>query len=406
MKIGMDRLITSLANYSTDTAFKKALENAVHKKANTDLITLFGEEYAKSSNNGKLAPLFISRSNGKITVESSNDEVLSYLRLQSDIAFEKTYKILHKRIEWFGKSSFTINPDKNKGIIAIELASMSDPERIRRYLQSGANLQFFEVYNINEIAADYVAAEKALADYLNGGKKKTEVPVAKKHETVDTTKTASLSELDSNYKANGGDIDSTAYYSAMYPLQTILTPAQVYQTEDGRVQMPAEIGRIKISDTALLNSYLALDFVKNKFPPNLVFMYGKQEQAQKGKKASDILQVYAIKTLENGTAPLEGDYIESATADYTEKGMPSIKMRMNAAGTRIWAKLTEKNINRPIAIVLDNIVYSAPNVMSTIPNGSSEITGSFTTDESVDFAEILHLGKLPVPVKIVQFVVK
>ncbi|MDR0792611.1 MAG: hypothetical protein LBE82_04840, partial [Chitinophagaceae bacterium] len=153
MKVSIDGLITSLANHSTDPAFKKALETAVQRKANTDLITTFGEEYAKASGNGKLAPLFVSRSNGNITVESSNEQVLLYLRQQSDIAFEKTYRILRKRIEWFGKSSFTINPDKNKGIIAIELESIGDDlEHIRRYLQSGANLQFFEVYNINEIA--------------------------------------------------------------------------------------------------------------------------------------------------------------------------------------------------------------------------------------------------------------
>jgi SecD/SecF fusion protein len=188
-------------------------------------------------------------------------------------------------------------------------------------------------------------------------------------------------------------------------LQTILIPSQPYQSGEGRVQFPSEIGYIKIFDTALLNSYLALDFVKNKFPSNLIFMYGKQRQAQ-GRKTSDYLPMYAIKTLENGTAQLEGDYIESAVADYTEKEMPSIKMKMNAAGTRIWANLTEKNINRPIAIVLDNVVYSIPIVNGVIPNGYSEITGMFTTDETVDFAEILHLGKLPVSVKIVQFTVK
>ncbi|MDR0794280.1 MAG: protein translocase subunit SecDF [Chitinophagaceae bacterium] len=421
MEVGMDGLISSLANHSTDPAFKKALATAVQTKANSgaDLITIFGEEYAKAtSNNGKLAPLFVSRSNGKITVQSSNDQVLSYLRQQSGDAFENTSKILRTRIDRFGVSSPTINPDKNKGIITIELAGVKDPERVRRYLQSTANLQFFEVYNINELSGAYVAAEKALSDYLKGGKTDTaqaakdtstsKILVAQKHEATDTNKVVSLSELDSNHQASsgvattGGKTDSTAYYRTTYPLRTILNPAQPYQGEDGKVQIPAAIGYVKISDTALLNSYLALDFVKNKFPSNAVFMYGKPEPAKNGKKASDILALYAIRTLDNGLAPLEGDNVESASADYDDKGRNAIKMNMNTMGTRIWAKLTEKNVGKPIAIVLDNIVYSAPNVTNIIPNGSSEITGSFTTTEAQDLASILQSGKLPAPAKIVQ----
>ena len=149
MEVGLDGLIRSLANYSKDPQFNKALDNAVARKANSgaNLISLFNEEYQKAAgNNAKLAPIFIARSNGRITASSDNNAVISYLQDQATKAFNNTEQILRTRIDRFGVASPNVNPDPNKGRINIELAGVTDPERVRRYLQSTANLQFFEVY--------------------------------------------------------------------------------------------------------------------------------------------------------------------------------------------------------------------------------------------------------------------
>jgi len=143
-----------------------------------------------------------------------------------------------------------------------------------------------------------------------------------------------------------------------------------------------------------------MESVKSKFPSNLQFLYGKAELDDP--KLKDILTLYAIKTLDNGQAELEGDHISGASQDYDERGRIAIKMNMDRVGSAIWAKMTTRNVGKPIAIVLDNFVYSAPNVNDPITTGNSQISGNYTIKEAKDLSEILESGKLPAPAKIVQ----
>jgi SecD/SecF fusion protein len=375
MEVGLDGLIKSLANYSKEPAFNTALTNAVNKKANSnaDLITLFTNEYKAINPTGKLAPLFASRSNGKLKFDASDATVITYLQEQSILAFNNTYKILTTRIDRFGLASPTINPDPAKGIINIELAGISDKERVRSYLQSTANLQFFEVYTLEnkDFQSGVLAADKAI-ELSNAG-------------IVDS---AAVAKVDTA-KAN----------AAKNPLLKIVQFTQPYQSKNGQYIFPAEIGYTLKKDSALLNAYLALPEVKSKFPSNLVFMYGKPDETDP--KVKDVLPLYAIKTLENGLAELEGDHVANATQDFDERGKVAIKMNMDKIGTSIWAKMTSKNVGKPIAIVLDNIVYSAPNVNDAITTGNSQISGNYSLKTAQDLAQILESGKLPAPAKIV-----
>ena len=75
---------------------------------------------------------------------------------------------------------------------------------------------------------------------------------------------------------------------------------------------------------------------------------------------------------------------------------------MNALGAKKWRNLTGQNINRRIAVVLDNYVYTAPNVIQEIGNGSSQISGNFSVEEAQDLANILKAGSLPAPTRIVE----
>ncbi|MBS1731105.1 MAG: protein translocase subunit SecDF [Bacteroidetes bacterium] len=410
MEVGMDGLLHSLANNTKDTAFNKALQSAVALKANSngDLIKLFADEYAKRTGGAPLAPLFVIKSNEKIKYNSSNDAVLNYLHEQATNAFNNTFKILNTRIDRFGVSSPNINPDPEKGIINIELAGINDEDRVRHYLQSTANLQFFEMYNLNDIGEGLLAADKSVSNYLKGNKTKdttankaiadTITAPAKLHE--DTTKTAKLSGIDSNSVSNNNAKDTTKNLKLSAPIRSLFVAfAQPQQTQNGGTQYPSYIGYVLIRDTGILNDYLNMDIVKNKFPTNLSFVFGKVGGEDPNMK--DVLPLYAIKTLDNGAAPLEGEHVTDARQDYDEKGKVAIKMNMDATGTRIWAKLTKDNIGKPIAIVLDNTVYSAPFVNGEIPNGSSEISGSYSVTEAQDLADILQSGKLPAPAKIV-----
>lgn len=410
MEVGLDGLIKSLANYTKDAQFNKALSNAVAIKANTsaDLISLFRQELQKVNSSLKLAPFFAARSAGKVKFDASDDAVATYLHDQANIAFNTTYRILRTRIDRFGVASPNINPDPAKGYISIELAGVTDKERVRAFLQSTANLQFFEVYTFEnkDVANGLVAADKAAEDYLNGTTAKDTTVKAKTDTTkktaatakIDSTKTATISNLAANTKA-GAKADTAKATANKNPILRLMQVTQPYAGTDGKAVYPASLGYIASKDTGTLNDFLRMDFIKNKFPANLVFMYGKAELSDP--KLKDILVLYAIKTLDNGQAELGGEGI-SASQDYDERGRVAIKMNMDKEGTAKWAKMTTRNTGKPIAVVLDNFVYSAPNVNEPITTGNSQIAGSYTIKEAQDLAEILESGKLPAPAKIIQ----
>jgi SecD/SecF fusion protein len=173
------------------------------------------------------------------------------------------------------------------------------------------------------------------------------------------------------------------------------------QDKSGKQSYPGPLADIELKDTAKANQYLSNEAVKNNFPADLKFLYGQEEKDEKsGKK---YVALYAVKTLPGSDkAKLEGDGVEDSRADYDDRGRPAIKMQMTPSGSRVWAKLTGDNVGKPIAIVLDDVVYSAPFVNGAIEGGNSEISGNFTVEEAQDLANILKSGKLDAPAKIVQ----
>ncbi len=410
MEVGLDGLLESLSGYTKDAQFNQALHTAVKLKANSsaDLVSLFAQEYKKLNPTGKLAPFFAAKSSGKIKFDDSDTKVLNYLKEQSDNAFANTFRIVNKRIDKFGVASPNINQNPAKGIITVELAGVTDHERVRRYLQSTANLQFFEVYTFqdNELVKGFEAANKSLQDYLNGVKAETTIKdtvaaTTNNTKTIDTTKTVKISDVDHQETASTSDTSKNKNNAD--PIKSLLLGGREHQpspNKKGGYSYPAALAYVALKDTGLLNQYLSMDIVKSKFPNNLTFMYGKAED-ENGKVSNVHLNLYAIKTLDNGQAKLEGEHVADAKQGY-DGSRAIIHMNMNKEGTKLWSDLTTKNVGKPVAIVLDNFVYSAPNVNEPITTGSSQISGNFTVKEAQDLADILQTGKLPAPAKIVQ----
>ncbi|MEO5943015.1 MAG: protein translocase subunit SecDF [Ferruginibacter sp.] len=372
MDVSLEGLLKSLSNNPKDPALLAAINTAVAQKVNSDdnLITLFSNSYIQQNGANKLASLFAGP--GKdVKVEDNDATVISKIKTVADGAINQTYKILLKRIDKFGVAQPNINLDASKGIINVELAGITDAERVRKYLQSSANLQFWEVYNIGEIAEPLKTADNNLHNYLNG---------------VSAGDTSALK-------------DSAKIKLNQNPFFRIINPIEPQQDKNG-VHYAAAIGSVAYQDTSTLNSYLNNDVVKNAMPANLKFLYGAEEKSAKGNQR--FFPLYAIKMIAGSDkAPLEGDGVDEAKQDYDESGRPAIKMNMTSVGAKTWARLTGKNIGRPIAIALDDIVYTAPNVNGAIEGGNSEISGSFTVEEAQDLANILKSGKLDAPAKIV-----
>ncbi|MEO7311520.1 MAG: protein translocase subunit SecDF [Chitinophagaceae bacterium] len=393
LEVGLEGVIRSKAANSKDPIFNAALSQAVTEKANgsADLIGLFAKAYKQKAPNNKLAPLFIANSNKVITFNSSDDEVISYLQKEAGIAFKNTSNILQTRIDQFGVASPTINPDASKSVITIELAGVTDKERVRKYLQSSANLQFFELYNLGEVYKEMQDVQPVLKDYIKGvsitdsGYNEQAVIDSFNKKMADTTNVKNQKKGD----------------NPMFDLFQGL--GQPYQDQTGKQKFPSEVAYVAIKDTAQLGDYLRLPFVASKFPANLRFAYGYA--GNDDLKPKGILGLYALKMPDaSGVAFLEGSAISDSRQDYTQDGKVCVSMSMTKEGERKWASMTEKNIGKPVAIVLDNFVRSAPNVNEKISGGNSQISGGFdkNVQEAQDLADILKSGPLDAPAKIVQ----
>jgi len=408
LEVELEGLLRSLSNNPKDPGLNKALVLANQRKvaSDADFITLFTQAYKEQNPTAKLSSIFAGTGQRTIKIGDSDNDVMTKLRAYADGAISNTYNVLQKRIDQFGVAQPNVQLDQTKGIITVELPGVKDdPERVRKYLQATANLQFLELYNIGELDKPLGDAEKALKDYYTGvistptGKDTVATPSAS-GALVDTNKTATIGELVSTGSSKAADTVKAAKTDAS--LFRVFQPVGPQQGQDGRQSFAPYLGFVSTSDTSLLNEYLNIENVRSQFPSNMKIAYGVPEKNDKGVK-SDVLPVYALKFMEGiEKAKLEGDGVQQATQDFDDRGRAAIKMLMTKQGERIWSEMTTENVGKPIAIVLDNIVYSAPNVINPITSGTSEISGNFSVEEAQDLANILQSGKLPAPARIVQ----
>ncbi len=372
MDVSLEGLLKSLSNNPHDPQLLNALRAATAKKVNseTNYITLFKEAYVQQNGPDKLHTIFAGMGK-EIKPNESDASVMDKLNSVANGAIKETYKVLLKRIDKFGVAQPNINLDENRGIINVELAGVTDPERVRKLLQASANLQFWEVYTYGD---------EALQKSLDGAVKSFDVY---------------MRSVDSSKKA---DSNMLLKVVRIMPPQTDKSGKPVIVK--GEYVWQPNFAIIDTKDTSLFFQYMNLDVLKNAFPPDIKFLFGEEVKPEKGNR---YLPLYAIKMRSNtDKAPLEGDGIENARADFNQTtGKPIISMQMTSAGTKTWGKLTTANVGKPIAIVLDDIVYSAPSINEPITSGSSEISGNFTVEQTQDLANTLKSGKVNAPAKIV-----
>lgn len=413
MEVELTGLLRSMSNNSKDPQFLKALENANNRKANSDadFITLFYDEFKSIAGTGKLAGLFSAANRDEIAIDASDSKVIEVIRNEAGEAIKRTFRVLSTRIDQFGVAQPNINLEAGKGIITVELPGIDDESRVRKYLQTSANLQFWEVYNLGELNASFTAAEKAFGDIMSGSTKKPDsasaTPAPATADTNAQNQSDKLSEeLAGGSATSSADTSNTASAGQKRSLGEFIFFSQGYKDpQDGSTRFPAAVGYVQIKDTAKVRGYLNLNGVRSKFPADVRFHYGIAERDDKTGKLSDFLPLYAIRTYGADKAPLEGDAVTGANPDFEQiTSRPIVSMTMNQSGSNAWAKLTEKSAQKkiPIAILLDDIVYSAPVASEKIEGGRSQITGNFTIEEATDLANILKAGKLPAPAKIVQ----
>ena len=381
LEVGLDGLIRSMSNNPKDAALNNALAAANKTKANSDadFVTLFKEAYQQANPGARLASLFAGAKTNNLKVTSSDDEVIDVIRGEANQAIDRTFKRLSARIDQFGVAQPNLNLDQAKGIITVELAGIDNPERVRKYLQATANLEFWETYSVDQnfFVQTLQPIDPIVKAYLSGTTTDTTTS------TDSTKKTAAAPQ-----KLRGNDNPFTG----------------LLQSPGNNVQPSsmATIGFVLVRDTAAFSGYARLEAVKAVLPSTLKFYYGAKPV--KNKAGESLLEVFAIKTVAGSEKPkLSGESVIAAGQDVDPRnGEVQVTMGMDAKGSRSWEKLTGDNIGKAVAIVLDDYVYSAPRVNQAISGGNSVISGNFSIQEAQDLAAILKTGKLPAPAKIVQ----
>ena len=404
LEVSVPDVIKALADNKPDEAFNNALAEAAKQAVNSqdDIITLFVREYHKAAPNAKLSELFATQQlKDKVNQKSSDAEVEKVLRAEVKAAVENSYNVLRTRIDRFGVVQPNIQSLEDKmGRIMVELPGIKEPERVRKLLQGSANLEFWETYTAREVLPAMQSADAKLRVILaEGTTADTDTIEAVLTEATPVEK-KTVSAADSLAAALKGDVTAEDKSAAnmeeikkQYPLLSIL---QLNSSGQGPV-----IGYANYKDTADINKYLAMPEIKADLPKDLRLKWGVSPS--EFDKKGQTFELYAIKSTErNGKAPLEGDVVTDAKDEFDQYSKPAVSMTMNSDGARRWAQLTKQNIGRSIAIVLDNYVYSAPNVNSEITGGRSQITGHFTPEQAKDLANVLKSGKMPAPAHIVQ----
>lgn len=406
MEIALSDMVRNLANKSTDANFNAAIHNAEKAIAqgDNDFIAAFGREFEKLSPNGKLAPLFATKENSaNIKIDADNQTVLNFLKKSADGAVDLSFNILRTRIDKFGVTSPNIQRQQGTNRILIELPGVSDQDRVRKLLQGSAKLEFWETYDNTEIFSLLQNVNSILAST-----KKATDTAAVPALTQDTSK----SKLAGLTKKDSSSVDSAAALTKVQteqakqnPLFAVLNPA-TFQGQNGQTSLrPGPVvGYAALKDTAKVNAYLASPEVKSVIPQNIKLYWGVKPMTPESK----VFELYALKSSNLAGGPaLEGDVISDARSDYDQRGNPEVVMVMNSDGARAWRTLTaaasaDPNNKKSVAIVLDNLVYSAPTVQGEIPNGISSISGSFKVEDTQDLANVLKAGRLPAPAKIVS----
>lgn len=419
LEVSLDDLVRSMSNNRNDPALNLALEEAKKMQVNSqeDFISLFAKAYEAKNPKALLATMFVNSSSKDLNFNSSNADVLKKMKAEAKDAINRTHKVLLTRIDKFGVAQPNVNLDENRGIISVELAGVNNPERVRKYLQATAKLEFWETYSQHEIAQGFIKADEDLKALLSGKKENVDtsklaadtnqVANTAAPSSSDTGSLASLMKTDTSKTdtstAGMTDEQKIAKAKKDNPLRSFLLGGfEVRQDpKTGQVANMPMISYVFTRDTAQLREYLNMPVVKKNFPADCRFYFGIADKENREKNKVCIL--YSIKTNGKDAPPLGGDHITDTRQDYDRvSGQPDVQMSMDPVGARMWERLTGANVGKPIAIVLDDIVYSAPAPSEKIAGGSSNITGSFTVEEAQDLANILKTGKLPAPAKIVQ----
>ena len=380
LQISIKDLLKGLSENSLNQKFNLALDNAdeLQKQSDQTYLESFFEAFDSDTDPTRLTSpeIFGNRTlSSDVSFDTSDDDMKSIIRLKIDESIISAFEVLRKRIDKFGVTQPNIQRLGSSGRILIELPGAKDIDRIQNLLQSTAQLEFWETHKNDDLISFISSANEYLSSIESENIK------AK-------TSDSDIDDLLSEVEQSGDSIQTKS--------NPLLSLVRAYSYQGGPI-----IARFLPRDQELVNSYLSLPEVRKLLPRDYryaKFLWGKEDQ-------DGLTSLYAIKSNREDQAPLSGGVVVDASQSYDAVGNAAVSMQMNSQGARVWENLTgvAYSQNSNIAIVLDDVVYSAPGVTrGAISGGRSEITGEFDLNEAIDLANVLRAGKLPASATIIQ----
>ncbi len=401
LEVSVPDLIENLAGYKKDPAFVKTMKAARAEEETTqnDFISLFIKHYQANAPGHRLAEVFATQQLQEVKTNSTDREVESILRNKVSETVADAKNVITNRIDQFGVVQPNIQMlEGQEGRIMVEMPGVKDPERMRKLLQGSANLEFWETYASQEIAPYLQQLDSRLA---NGETAPADSTAAEATEAAPAEEKGLTLGNDAKPDSTKAVADAKAEEKKAADLAAQEHPLLTKLSVNG--DAGCIVGMANVADTAVINSYIHSDLAKAILPADVKLLWSAKpsDRIPNNKR---IYELYCLRLTGNDNrAPLEGDVIESAKDDFDHfTGKPVVTMQMNEDGAREWANLTKKNVGKPVAIVLDDLVYSAPNVNQEITGGNSQISGSFTVEDTKDLANTLKSGRMKAPVRIVQ----
>lgn len=410
LEISVPDVVENLADHKTDIAFTRSMDEARKEQQATqgDFITLFINAYHKNAPGHKLAEVFSTTElQGKVSPTSTDGEVEKALRSEVSAAIDNSFNVVRTRIDQFG----VVQPNIQKvqgteGRISVEMPGIREPERMRKLLQGSANLEFWETYNADEVLPYLQQLDQRMAN--GDADEKDETDSVKADKDVAAAKATAEKEVKQakqeqpKFQIKGKNAKKNIQATPDAQLQEAkkLHPLLAMLQTTG--QGLSVCGYASVRDTAAINKIIYSRLARQILPSDLKLLWSAKPAD--GIQAKNIFELHALKvTTTNGRAPLEGDVVVQAKDEFNQvTGQPEVSMTMNSDGARRWAELTKANVGKAIAIVLDNVVYSAPRVNGEISGGQSAISGNFTVQDTKDLANTLNSGRMPAPAHIVQ----
>ncbi len=358
LEINERDLVNDLTQYSTNPILLEALDRTDKAQKNStknyieNFFTQFEAVNREKNTNLKLADpeIFGNTNLSEIKFNSTDEEIKDIIRRKISAAEGAAYEVIRTRIDKMGVTQPNVQRVPGTGRISVEMPGIKEIDRVKKMLQTSAKLQFWEVQQAPEVLPYFEQLSNI---------------VPAKADSIGVAKNTNL--------------------MAMLQLNTLRANG---------------VGNIKLSDTAAINKILNSEIAKNLRPANIKytqFMWGYKPESND----ENNLVLYAIRGNITQKAPVDGA-VESARVNYDDLGRVVVDMQMDSKGSKDWKTLTAKNVNKPVAVTLDNVVYTAPNVVNEIPNGRTQISGNFSQQEAQDLVDVLGAGKLPASAKIVQ----